>query len=252
MLSSRYDSPRFGQHYSAEEIIEIFAPAKEAVNKVWEWVESSGIDPRKISLSANKQWLQFDATADEANKLFKTEYNVYEHSRTGNTNIGCDEYHVPAHIKEHIDYVTPGLKLLAGGTAKDLSKRADSKKEKRGFRTNGQSKFSPPIIGATLDRNALPSLTSLASCDQFITPNCISAMYNITKATKANPNNKLGIFEEGDFYAAEDLIEFFALFAPNIPPTTMPKLEGIDGGFAPGLVAGGESDLDFQISYPII
>jgi len=29
-------------------------------------------------------------------------------------------------------------------------------------------------------------------------------------------------------------------------------LEGIDGGFAPGLIATGESDLDLQISYPII
>jgi len=33
---------------------------------------------------------------------------------------------------------------------------------------------------------------------------------------------------------------------------TEPKLEGIDGGFAPGLYATGESDLDLQISYPII
>jgi len=32
----------------------------------------------------------------------------------------------------------------------------------------------------------------------------------------------------------------------------MPKVEGIDGGVAPGAVAGGESDLDLQISYPII
>lgn len=32
----------------------------------------------------------------------------------------------------------------------------------------------------------------------------------------------------------------------------MPKLEGIDGGFAPQLAAGGESNLDLQISYPII
>jgi tripeptidyl-peptidase-1 len=33
---------------------------------------------------------------------------------------------------------------------------------------------------------------------------------------------------------------------------TAPKLEGIDGGFAPGVYAGGESNLDLQISYPII
>ena len=33
---------------------------------------------------------------------------------------------------------------------------------------------------------------------------------------------------------------------------TEPKLEGIDGGFAPSVYAGGESNLDLQISYPII
>lgn len=38
----------------------------------------------------------------------------------------------------------------------------------------------------------------------------------------------------------------------NIPATTKPILEGIDGGTAPMATAGGESDLDFQISYPII
>jgi tripeptidyl-peptidase-1 len=38
----------------------------------------------------------------------------------------------------------------------------------------------------------------------------------------------------------------------NIPILTEPRVEGIDGGVAPGLVATGESDLDLQISYPII
>lgn len=42
------------------------------------------------------------------------------------------------------------------------------------------------------------------------------AMYNISKADKATPGNELGIFEEGDFYAAEDLVEFFALLAPSV------------------------------------
>lgn len=77
-------------------------------------------------------------------------------------------------------------------------------------------------------------------------------MYNITQAKLAHKGNELGIFEEGDFYAPEDLVEFFTLLAPNIPILTEPILQGVDGGKAPGLVATGESDLDFQISYPII
>jgi tripeptidyl-peptidase I len=38
-------------------------------------------------------------------------------------------------------------------------------------------------------------------------------MYNITQATKAAVGNEMGIFEKGDFYAAEDLVLFFATFA---------------------------------------
>lgn len=162
-------------------------------------------------------------------------------------------YHLPAHIQKHVDYVTPGLKLLAGGSG-NPNKRID----KRGFRTSASQKFNPPVFGKALTQaqinaiNGTGNAALLAQCDTLITPPCIAAMYNITQATKAAPGNQLGIFEEGDFYAAEDLIEFFATLAPNIPLTTMPKLEGIDGGFAPGVYAGGESDLDFQISYPII
>ena len=213
------------------------------------WLESSGIDPRRISVSSNRQWLEFDASTDEAERLLKTEYHVYEHTSSGRTNVGCDEYHVPEHIKEHIDYVTPGLKLLSDGKSSE-----DVSLSKRGFKSQGQNKFNPPIFGPQVPSNQVPKgpQAQLANCGTYITPPCIAAMYNITPATKAYPNNKLGIFEEGDFYAAEDLVEFFALLAPNIPPTTRPVLEGIDGGFAPGLVAGGESDLDFQISYPII
>lgn len=54
----------------------------------------------------------------------------------------------------------------------------------------------------------------LTQCDQFITPPCIAAMYNITQATKSAPGNKLGIFEEGDFYSETDLALFFAALAP--------------------------------------
>ena len=43
-------------------------------------------------------------------------------------------------------------------------------------------------------------------------------------------------------------------FCRNIPQGTGPKLEAIDGAVAPTNVlnAGPESDLDFQVSYPLI
>jgi tripeptidyl-peptidase-1 len=75
----------------------------------------------------------------------------------------------------------------------------------------------------------------LSMCDTMITPPCIAgkspnrqqrwtrltyiAMYNITQATKSAKGNELGIFEEGDFYSATDLIEFFATFAKSLIPS---------------------------------
>lgn len=81
------------------------------------------------------------------------------------------------------------------------------------------------------------------------------AMYNISRSTTAQPGNQLGIFEDlGDVYSQTDLNEFFLTLAPYIPQGTHPKLDAIDGAVAPNPVmsAGPESDLDFQISYPLI
>lgn len=203
--------------------------------------------PHRISQSANRQWIQFDAAVEEAEALLQTKYHNYEHAHSGRVQIACDEYHLPKHVQEHVDYVQPGLRLMAGGKAHHnaMKKRASDPVEKRGFRSSPHSNFTGPIFGKVLSKDALPSASDLSMCDSMVTPACIQAFYNITAPTKAAAGNQLGIFEEGDFYAAEDLLEFFLLFSPNIPVTTEPTLHGIDGGAAPGLYAGGESDLDF-------
>lgn len=147
-------------------------------------------------------------------------------------------YSIPAHIKQHVDYVTPGLKLLAGG---------------KGSTSTMMKRNNIPIVGPIIEHlQNKTKAVELTECDQYITPPCIAAMYNITQATKAAPGNQLGIFEEGDYYDAESLVAFFATFAQNIPILTQPIVKGIDGGIAPGAFATGESDLDLQISYPII
>lgn len=245
--SSHPESPRYGQWYSPEEVIDIFAPPKHAVDAVRQWLHDSNISPERISQSTNKQWIQFNANVQEAERLLKTKYHQYEHLATGKTNVACEEYYVPQHIQQHIDYITPGLKLIGGGSATEEKK---AEMEKRGFRTSSNQNFSSPILKGILPPaiRAILALDPTADCGAAVTPECIALMYKIPKATRKTPGNELGIFEEGDFYAAEDLVAFFALYAQNIPLLTRPILKGVDGGFAPGLVAGGESDLDFQIS----
>ncbi|KAF2164325.1 hypothetical protein M409DRAFT_67866 [Zasmidium cellare ATCC 36951] len=243
------DSKNFGNFYSAEEVHDLFAPAESSAQAVKSWLEKAGVHGDRISQSVNKQWVQLDLSTWEAEKLLQTKYHFFEHAPTGKTTIGCDGYHVHEDVSEHIDYITPGTKLLA--TRKP--KPGDIEKRSFGW---GKVGTTPPLLKALpISINSLLSNPLLALCDTIITPDCIMAMYNITKATSAQPGNELGIFEDlGDYYAQTDLDEFFALLQPRIPLGTHPKLEGIDGAQAPTNVlnAGAESDLDFQISYPLI
>jgi tripeptidyl-peptidase-1 len=246
--SAHPESSNYGNHYSAEEVRDLFAPAKDTVDATRNWLEAAGIHVDRISVSANKQWLQFDATTSEAEELLKTKYHIYEHVG-GKSTIGCDEYSIPEHVRPHIDYVTPGIKLYATGVKKaapgDIAKRA----------TRGPPKL-PPILGTILsDILSLLEMPLLELCQIAITPECISTLYNITKADKSAPGNELGIFEDlGDVYDQTDLNLFFLTLQPDIPLGSHPLLKAIDGATAPNslLKAGVESLLDFQISYPII
>jgi tripeptidyl-peptidase-1 len=56
------------------------------------------------------KWIQFDVTAAEAEALFVAEFFIWEHV-SGAHDVSTEEYHVPTHIQEHIDYVTPGTRL---------------------------------------------------------------------------------------------------------------------------------------------
>ena len=66
----------------------------------------------------------------------------------------------------------------------------------------------------------------------------------------------MGIFEaELQFWAQEDLDLFFTRLATHIPNGTHPIGDLIDGGVAKTTnlsEAGPESELDFQLSYPIV
>ncbi|EPE07993.1 alkaline serine protease [Ophiostoma piceae UAMH 11346] len=120
-------STQYGKHLSIEEVTEMFAPSSEAVDEVTAWVVDSGIPADRISVSANKQWLQFEAQAHEAESLLNTLYYHYEHTASGVHLTACPEYHVPEQVHKHIDYITPGVKLASygfGEHAKAVKRRA--------------------------------------------------------------------------------------------------------------------------------
>ncbi|OGM51265.1 aorsin [Aspergillus bombycis] len=239
-------SHRYGDHLTVDEVHDLFAPSQDSVDSVRSWLESAGIAPDRITQSTNKQWLQFDAGTNEVEQLLKTEFYRYSHAGTGRSHVACREYHVPETVQSHIDYITPGVKHLEIREERPAEKRS---REKRSFG------ILPPILRPlTLPLEELLGQL-LVLCDVAVTPACIQAMYNVTDGDKATKGNELGIFEDlGDIYSQDDLDLFFSTLAHKIPSGTHPILNAIDGAQAPADTtnAGTESDLDFEISYPLI
>lgn len=122
-------SPNYGKHWTSEQVINAFKPSDETVETVRNWLADAGI--RGVVQSENKAWLAFHATVKQAEALLHTEYNEYEDRHTGGIMPACEQYHVPKYIQKHIDYITPGIKLLAPGdegpnTAKTSLRKRES------------------------------------------------------------------------------------------------------------------------------
>ena len=79
MEVSHPESPSYGKHYTAAEIVDTFAPSDETITAVTNWLVDSGFAPNRLRLSANKGWISLDATTSEMEDLLKAEYHVYNH-----------------------------------------------------------------------------------------------------------------------------------------------------------------------------
>lgn len=244
---SNPESANYGKYHTAEEIHELFAPQAETVAALQEWLKEHDIT--HASQSVNKQWLQFDVAVEKLEELLRTKFFEFEHSETGSVMPACDEYHVPAHLQQHIDYITPGVGLF---TTK--SKRSAPK---------NKNLIAHPILEGKPSTDVLAAAQTdpLASCDAITTSACVFALYNFTQGTTAFPGNHLGIFEnELQFYKQSDLNDLWVSTASYVPKGTGPIIQGIDGGAEALKInaqseysyAGPEANLDFSAAIPLI
>ena len=270
---SNPSSKNYGQHWTADEVIEALQPTNETTQAVRDWLVRNGISDSRITHSDNKGWFAFDATNQEAERLLHTEFYEFEHSNTGKVQPACDFYHIPADLQNHIDYITPGVNLASPESLKDGMKQKRSMKKRSPVtykRVRGASGYRPSSgiykgqgpRPFTPGAPALSNASSLASCDAGISPACVAALYGIPKAcTDVSPSNSLGIYEAlNQFYVQSDLDAFFANLTNTnvtntIPAGTHPILASIEGGNASTTdveLAGGEAELDFELAYPIV
>lgn len=189
----------------------------------------------EYSRAAGRNWVQFDATVKEAERLLDTEYHLYEHVESGGYRIACDAYRLPQTIREHVDFVMPTIQLDGLKPVKNL----------------GPHPMRMQDVTQT-------GLTGLSNCSNLITIDCLRAIYQFGPGNFSNPNNKLGIAEWADYLYLPDLAQFFANYtSPPIPLDTVPDFISIDGGKTSNLTVAlaeevVESALDFQTAYSII
>lgn len=100
-------------------------------------------------------------------------------------------YHLPIYIRDHVDYIVPGVKLSAP-LKRSLTKR--NPREPRRPPHHDPS-WGPSGPWYPPWRPQLPA--ELQDCGRNITPACIRALYHIPAAPAAVPGNSLGVFEDG-------------------------------------------------------
>ena len=83
-------SPNYGNHHTAEQVADLFAPPNDVIQSVAQWLYEEKI--KNITLSGNKQWLLFDSKLLRLEQLLDTIYYEYEHPKTGRLTIGCNQY----------------------------------------------------------------------------------------------------------------------------------------------------------------
>ena len=251
------DSDRYGFHWTAKDIAHAFAPSKDSIDAVKAWLASAGIPETRVKQGQSLGFVEFEATVDEAENLLNTEYNVYQHTETGQPHVACEEYSIPSYLTEHVDFVYPTVHFDAkvkrnNDNADALDKRTINPGKDKSL--GKPTSFSLPKLGHYMPSSKI--ITELANCDTQIVPDCLRALYRFPKGSSSNPKNSYGIVEyTPQAYLEKDLDLFFSNFS-KAQVGDRPTLDSIDGGVlqhqAKGFDYNGESDLDLEYAMTLV
>lgn len=182
----------------------MFAPTKEAVSAVREWLSAAGINGDRVRQSQSLNWIYTNVTIAEAESLLRAHFYEFTHVETGQTHVACEEYSVPEGIQKHIDFITPTVhfdakvdlkKKRRAMTAHDIAmvKRQASKVGHKVQPGVGRAIGSPgdkslPKLGGKIPFGTI--IDELKNCDSSIVPNCLRALYLLPPKFLASSKSK--------------------------------------------------------------
>jgi tripeptidyl-peptidase I len=105
---------------------------------------------------------------------------------------GCHEYSLPEHVAKHIDLISPTVNApVKRSFEQHESLRKRRALDKRGAPPNGFLR-GPIQAGSKLSAHVMASL-NVSTCGQFITPDCLRALYNINRTPTQTKKNTFQI-----------------------------------------------------------
>ncbi|KAI1630893.1 tripeptidyl-peptidase 1 precursor [Biscogniauxia mediterranea] len=229
------DHPRYGSHFSADEVKELVKPTDETLDLVHEWLGDNGIVP--TAYSSAKDWITVSLPVEAIEQLLDTEYHIYEHKEGGKV-ARAPTWSLPAHLHERIDTIQPTNSF---------------------FRARAE-KFDHVETPIYIDSHYTPSLNSTlnAVCNvSSVTPECFQTLYS-TKGykTQAFDKNTIGFNNFlGEHPIRSDAELFLAKYRPEAVSSAkdfpMYTIAGGPGDYAltPDDIANGtskEANLDIQ------
>ncbi|KAJ7093316.1 subtilisin-like protein [Mycena belliarum] len=252
------ESSSYGKHWTAQQVADKFAPTAETIDAVIGWLVDGGFEKERVRVSGSRIWIELNSTVAEAEKLLNTEYHVYQHEETGKKHVGCTKYHVPEHVRRHVDLITPTVHFTAS--------RMKHAAVARGTRLNPGTKPAPvskpvplpkPLTHAVPMGTTTQQFLDLSKCDKHMTPVCLRALYGLNKYTPSQTaRNSYGIVEyTPQAYVPTDIDVFASYYATDLVGKR-PNLVSIDGGVVQTTQTGfdynGESNLDLQYGMALV
>ncbi|KAJ7474366.1 hypothetical protein B0H11DRAFT_2158678 [Mycena galericulata] len=172
---------------SPAQIVDKFAPSHETIAAVKDWLIDSGLASDRLRLSPSCGWITAVLETNETDRIF------FGHAELGR--IGCHNYSVPAAVRDHVDLIKPTVQFNQRAPSPKMNKRSLNTHPVPTIQTNGIEGNKP---------------TSLETCDETITPDCLRALYNFHYTPRATEKNTFGIVEfTPNAFLGSDLDLFF-------------------------------------------
>lgn len=228
--------------------------SEETVNLVRSWLASAGITADRIRQSQDLTWLHFEASVDEVQDLIQAKYHIWSHEQTGKSHVACDEYSLPAHIQEHVDFVYPSVHFDAHTSSPRVKRNMDTQEDYARQRINEPSTGKLSSTVQWMDKTDLNH--TLGDCDRQTTPDCLRALYGIPKNDEAAEGNSFGLVEfTPQSYVPFDLDIFFSNFSDG-PVGERPILKAINGAIVQqqnkSCLNNCESNLDLEYAMILV